>query len=304
MSPDHFSLGPSPGFTDMSFFEVMYKSMLCHQKVLSLPGETESQWKVKLQLVLNYESSMYQSYCCISDSAPPLQRLAKFAVLEISPSMHLLLRRPPYRQHREAVPVWDDFDVLEMASTVLERHLEMRIQEFAPWAWKSWVKWHALAVLLAELCSRRPGIDTERHYLIACKSFNSYAHVIADSEWGMLWKPIAKLMRRVHRIRGASATPDLTFSPGLPAPSNRSDYLSEFPMKPTTMSGIVYQNPTAPIHGTFENLALYPDLDSRNTFVDEEDQMMNTWDNPELNWNVFLDDANLNYSTGFSNITF
>lgn len=141
--------------------------------MLGMPGTTEEQWKEKLQLLLDFETSMQQSYFGISDSARPLEKLAKFAAMEITVSMHLLLRRPPYRQNREAVPPWDNFDVLEVATIVLERHLQVKSEEFAPWAWKSWVQWHALGVVLAELSSRQPGPDTDRHYLVACRCFNS-----------------------------------------------------------------------------------------------------------------------------------
>ena len=43
----------------------------------------------------------------------------------------------------------------------------------------------------------------ERAYAVARESFASYAKLVADEESGMLWRPIAKLMRRVQRKRDA-----------------------------------------------------------------------------------------------------
>ncbi|KAG9190605.1 hypothetical protein G6011_08693 [Alternaria panax] len=37
------------------------------------------------------------------------------------------------------------------ATEALEQHLRPMPVELQPWAWKNWVQWHALAVLLAEL---------------------------------------------------------------------------------------------------------------------------------------------------------
>jgi hypothetical protein len=94
---------------------------------------------------------------------------------------------------------------MKSATEVLEQHLQTIPVELQPWAWKNWVQWHALAVLLAELMVRPQEPSSDRSYTIATQSFRHYARLVADSESGLLWKPIAKLMRRVQRLR---QTPD------------------------------------------------------------------------------------------------
>ena len=91
---------------------------------------------------------------------------------------------------------------MKVAIEVLERSLRKRtFSIFAPWAWFSWMKWYALAVVLAELCSGHKGPFLENENLVARESFAQYKQFVADTDSGLLWKPIAKLMRRVQRLR-------------------------------------------------------------------------------------------------------
>ncbi|KAM0319657.1 hypothetical protein ACHAPQ_010253 [Fusarium lateritium] len=95
--------------------------------------------------------------------------------------MHLLLRRPPYRQVREKVPE-DGFRVLEIAASVLQVHLAPKDPELVQWNWKSWPKWHALAVVLAELCARPLGPEFDEFFPIAVEAFGKIAGEVADEQ--------------------------------------------------------------------------------------------------------------------------
>jgi uncharacterized UPF0160 family protein len=101
---------------------------------------------------------------------------------------------------------------MEAATKVLEQHSQAMPAELQPWAWKNWVQWHALAVVLAELTVRSQDRSSDRAYSVAAQSFRHYARLVADSESGLLWKPIARLMRRVQRMRqSACLRPTRTF---------------------------------------------------------------------------------------------
>jgi hypothetical protein len=287
----------------MSFFAMMSESMVCYKKMSDMPGTTQERWKEKLQLLLDFEKFMQQSYMDISDSARPLERLAKFGAMEITVSMHLLLRRPPHKQQREAVPPWDDFDVLEVATAVLERHLQLKSEaEFARWAWKSWVQWHALAVVLAELCSRPPGPNTDRPYSIATESFARYANLIADSDSGMLWKPIAKLMRRVQQIRQKTpSTPDLAL-PFMPPPSSTNPSTAlDFAGYSSDTSSFDFQGPIPTMNALPVNLDWYSSNNDVDMFMNGGDRTMNIYNDPDQNWALFLDDVNVDYNEDLSN---
>jgi hypothetical protein len=196
-------LAPSstPDFTNMSCFELMTEAMRCNKKILSLPNDPDRGWSAKLQVVADFCDRVKRDYMNVGPDASLLQRFASNVAAGLIPSMQMIIRRPPYKQFTTAVPSSDHFDVLECSTSVLRHELEIKSPEFAPWAWKTWVQWYLLAVLLAELCNEPPGERYETSYAIAVRIFDKYSTLVADSDTGKLWIPIARLMRRVHRQR-------------------------------------------------------------------------------------------------------
>lgn len=207
---DHDMLPPndvptvaSLGLTDMSHAAMTYEAMICQRKLYELSESAHpwQNWPQKLELVEAFGMYVETVSSLVNESAGPSARLMKISGEKIFVSLQLILRRPPYKQSQDVVPPWDDFDILDAGSKVLEQHMQPMPLDLQRWAWKNWVQWHALAVVLAELTIRPKGPHSDRAYSIATKSFGHYAKIVADSESGMLWRPIAKLMRRVQRIR-------------------------------------------------------------------------------------------------------
>ncbi|KAI5367673.1 hypothetical protein Slin15195_G028040 [Septoria linicola] len=140
--------------------------------------------------------------------------------------MQLLLHRP-FSKRRETflnteMGSSSEVDILEMATAVLERSQHKRsLKAYQQWAWFSWIKWYALAVVLVELCSRSD-LDraTERAWDAANLSYQDYAQVVADTRTGLSWKPIAKLMRRASAFRADVISHKQTPSNGQSAAQN------------------------------------------------------------------------------------
>ncbi|KAH7408510.1 hypothetical protein DE146DRAFT_376540 [Phaeosphaeria sp. MPI-PUGE-AT-0046c] len=192
------------GLTEMSHTMMIYEAMLCQRQLYELSQTTSQSWDTwhkKLDLISSFQKYVRRLTSHINDSSAPLDKLLKISGHKILISLELLLRRPPYHNPRNSVPPWDEFDVTRAATNVLEHHLQPLSPELEPWAWKSWIQWHALAVVLAELATNPDGVESNRAYAIAKKSFQYYARIVADSKSGMLWKPIAKLMHRVEVAR-------------------------------------------------------------------------------------------------------
>jgi hypothetical protein len=190
--------------TEMSHTAMIYEAMICQRKLYEFSSGTQDsweQWPKKLELLREFEESVKSRHANISDPAEPLDTLQKISGKKILVSMQLLARRPPYRQPKGTVPPWDNFNVMEAATEVLQQHLQVAPPELQPWAWKNWVQWHALAVVLAELMVQPQSLSGNQAYSVATQSFRHYARLVADSESGLLWKPIAKLMRQVQRMR-------------------------------------------------------------------------------------------------------
>lgn len=286
ISPGLVPQASSLRFNEMSFLALMNRAMIFHKKMLSIPVNMEDSWTTKSQLVLIFERGMKEDYINnVKENAQLLERFAAQAANAMIAAAHLVLRRPPYKQSSQVVPPSDDFDVLGQSVKVLRHELDIKSSEFSQWAWKSWVQWYALAIVLAELCSRPPTKEFEAAYAIAVRSFHQYSSVIADNEKGMLWKPIAKLMRRVQRQREGVhlKSGDLDCVP--------LDTLDLNEMLTTdTWSNSMIANPwpsgigEAPGSGT-ESMSR-----SRG---DEAEAMC---DDSQLNWSMFMDQVNLDYS--------
>lgn len=208
-SPNNVPMASNTRLTDMSHTAMIYEAMLCQRRLYELSQATPKSWDIwhkKLELVTSFEHYVRTTTSHIDDISAPVDKLLKISGHKILISLQLLLRRPPYRQPQSSVPPWDDFDVTKTATDVLEQHLQPLSPELQPWAWKNWIQWHALAVVLAGLATKLNHEDSDRAYAIAKTSFSYYARIVADSKSGMLWKPIAKLMHRVEVVREGKRT--------------------------------------------------------------------------------------------------
>jgi hypothetical protein len=219
--PDTLPVVSSSSITDMTHTIMIYEAMICQRRMYELsqnPAKNWEQWPKKVELIQTFEHHVQAVASKIGPSTEPLDTLTKISGSKIWLGLQLLMRRPPYRQTNGTVPPWDDFNVLDVATQVLEQHMQPSLPMLEPWAWKNWVQWHALAVVLAELTIHPRGERFDWAYSVATKSFEHYARIIADSESGMLWKPIAKLMRRVKRIKQDACSGALSNSLEYPTP--------------------------------------------------------------------------------------
>lgn len=137
-----------------------------------------------------------------ADPKPIMQSIVLVGDITLQ-SLSLALRRPFLGVvHRRPLPNDHDFDVLVAATEVLEAARNYLIcPETFFFRWYVWVKWYALALVLAELCSQPDHPQSDRAWVAASGSFDQYAAQIADNESGMLWKPIARLYKRVRAIK-------------------------------------------------------------------------------------------------------
>jgi hypothetical protein len=166
--------------------------------------------------------------------------------------------------------------VLEHSTKLLQQELVTKSAEFAPWAWKSWVRWNALAIVLVELCSQSPGESYDAAYSIAVQSFNHYSSLIADTDTGMLWKPITKLMRRLQQLKHYNAISEQA--------SNLANSLDvDAPMCSTTSDFSI------------PNLDLNLDSHAENIYIPQGDQTIATGDDAQINWFMFTDSINMGY---------
>lgn len=190
---------------DMLFSLTTYRAMVCQLKLVEI-GCSHS---------LNQSTAMAEQTCALtqfedhvkslrSTSNKMQSSLERFTMMVAEASLvsiRLLVYRPLHPR-KFSPPNESNINVLVTATEVLERTQEKRsFHEFQQWAWYSWVKWYALAIVLAELCTVK-GSQADRAWRAAKLAFEDYKSIVADTRSGLLWKPIAKLMRRVREVRG------------------------------------------------------------------------------------------------------
>lgn len=196
----------STALTDMSFSMMTYEAMVCFKRICALdevPDDGWRRWEQKLELVAELESVFSSKYFPIDPvDATPIEMMRQGGARSIAASMRLLLRRPPYRSRYHAVPPTDEFDSMASATEVLRRHMDLDARQLAPWAWKKWTPWYALAVALAELCRNPYGDGADEAYPVVREAFRRYSAPVTDIDQGMLWRPIARLFRHVTKLKG------------------------------------------------------------------------------------------------------
>jgi hypothetical protein len=66
------------------------------------------------------------------------------------------------------------------------------------WLFKTYVPWHAVAVILAELCTQPQGPLADRAWEIIQSRFKDWNGRVADIKEAMLWGPIKNLLKRAR----------------------------------------------------------------------------------------------------------
>lgn len=179
------SVARSIGFTD--FIEPTVRSSQKRQEVLANFRETAN----TLLAGCRPEISAYHLY---------VSRVA----LTIFGWLQLGCVRPIQRGRNWVPPPVEGDVLLNLAADNLQKLMQTASDPaMRPWMWfgSMWVPWHGLAVALAELCVCKDPATIAKHWPVVEQVYQQSSFVIADSQHGMLWKPLQKLMNqaRAHR---------------------------------------------------------------------------------------------------------
>ena len=220
-----------PGLTDMSYNCMMHDAMICMKKLTHVPTDPEGhpkrqEWASRSKIVKEWEQRIHDRYLQHCDSTQLFQQFMTFVGQDMLVTMKLLERRPMHRLFSAGPPPTDDFNVLELATEVVERSfLKFTNPAFAPWSWFAWVKWYILAIMLAELCGHGDGPLTDRAWKVAEEAFTMFADLVIDD---VLWRSVEKLMRKARSTKGAPRASSLpvpasTCSQATPSHRNMRD---------------------------------------------------------------------------------
>ncbi|KAI9789148.1 MAG: hypothetical protein M1833_002765 [Piccolia ochrophora] len=166
---------------------------------------TSDPWAQRRGWVVESQQRMEDKYLRHCDMIVPAQRYTKSIGDIIIATLWLYTYRPLQRRSDSptsaAIP---PPDILHLSIEVVEKALRVPMDSSSrPYIWIStiWVQWHALAVMIAELCVQTEGATVERAWNIVDTVFEESARHIADSDKGRLWRPIKKLMSKAQSVR-------------------------------------------------------------------------------------------------------
>ncbi|KAF2150173.1 hypothetical protein K461DRAFT_270689 [Myriangium duriaei CBS 260.36] len=265
-------------YCEMSFSHIINEFTIVVRKLNEVPPDdpgSYTSWNSKVQLVHDFEFHM-KAYCNKLGSANNnfvryIELVVEIAILD----SNLLLRRPLYRCRDSPYPPSDRFDTLDVATRVMQHILwQANDSSFSPWSWfsNSWLRWHALAIVLAELCASRHDDLSSRAYVIAKQGFAHYEALMSATDLASVWAPIKRLMDRVDQVRQQSHQ-------GL----SDSDRFS--PQSGTQTSSLTGTDAMFANSSTVDSL-LDPTLDFENDAL---------W----LNWDSFVEDMSNEWNSNY-----
>ncbi|KAJ5125791.1 hypothetical protein N7526_007968 [Penicillium atrosanguineum] len=132
------------------------------------------------------------------------QLYARRTAATINGFLQLGCLRPLQRSTSFIPPQVPGDGLLRLAADNLQKlHESYSDPATAPWMWfgSLWVPWHGLAVALAEMCVCKDPDTMTKYWPVVEQVFHRSSLGIADSQHGMLWKPLEKLMNqaRTHK---------------------------------------------------------------------------------------------------------
>ena len=129
------------------------------------------------------------------------QRFSRQATIMINGWLQLGSLRPFQRSKQFTPPPVQGDTLLRLAADNLQIAMNVYSDpELAAWRWFGtlWVPWHGLAVALAELAVYKDPSAMSKYWPVVEGAFQRSSMIIADSQHGMLWRPLEKLMTQVR----------------------------------------------------------------------------------------------------------
>lgn len=210
---DPSEVQPREEYTDMTL------SLICHEvfnveRCLNYvpAGEsdrsqerTEDSWAQRRGWVIASQRRVEDKYLRYCSMDVPVQRYTLLVAHIIIATMWLFAYRPLQRHPDSPTSVKIPHPgILLLSVEVIERAIQVSMDpSTGPFSWISaiWVQWHALAVMIAELCVQTEGPTVERAWNVVEAVFEETARHVADSDKGRLWRPIKKLMNKAQAVR-------------------------------------------------------------------------------------------------------
>ena len=218
------------GFTDMTFCLICQEITDTVRRLDYIPVKefgqpqipSQERWNQRIDAVISVQRRIEERYLRHLNLAHPFHWGIRLVADMITAITWLVVYRPLQQRPDISFSQFADPGILGLSVEVLEKAYQLYTDPAASsfrWLSRTYVQWHALAVTIAELCVQTEGPVVERAWAILMPVFKEASQHVADSDQGMLWRPVKKLMNRAQELRrnyldSRSARNDLTM--GMP----------------------------------------------------------------------------------------
>ncbi len=197
--PLHSGTGP----TEMTLSLLSMDALCIGRKInfgFSAIGSSDLTFQEREELVKKYASRVESTYLASCDFSNQRTNLLRMMGQYWICKLWLMLYYP--LQHRvPSQQVRSRTQSLQTAVTFLNvNELIEQSPSSAGFAWlfRTYVPWHAVAVVLVELCNQPQGPLADRAWEIIQSRFKDWSQRVADVKEAMLWGPIKSLLKRAR----------------------------------------------------------------------------------------------------------
>ncbi|KAF7186233.1 C6 finger domain transcription factor adaR [Pseudocercospora fuligena] len=164
-------------------------------------GET---WEERLEIAYTFQRQIQSKYLQYCENSNPLHH--QLIAAGTAASKGLILRAIRPIQHSSSStgppPRVDSPWVMQLAVEILRQQHELWEMFLQTRGRRMpWVPWHAMAVALAGICSMEVNELTNEAWELCEMAMRRYRNEIADTENGMLWRPIQKIYGKAKSYR-------------------------------------------------------------------------------------------------------
>ncbi|KAF3399020.1 Bikaverin cluster transcription factor bik5 [Talaromyces pinophilus] len=193
-------------FTDMTFTMIRCHVSKNYRNLIHFPGGTKSvaptleDRKKTVECLHNTLNEKYVKYC---DMQEPLQWACATMARLVVAKLWLVVHHPMIKNNLTSLSVEDRNRILLTSIEVIEFTRLMETSESTRrWSWLfgSYVQWHAIAFVLAELCVRPQCPGVERAWLAIDSTFHEWERRSMGKK-GSLWRPLTKLYNKAQASR-------------------------------------------------------------------------------------------------------
>lgn len=207
ISPDSKTFPPErTGFTDMTFTIVRAQLSTIYRRLNYVqpgPGADRIGLEERKKIIEDWHNTLNEKYIKYCDMQIPIQWSCATVARLMVAKLWLIVHHPFMKENLPTLSPEDRNRILLTSIEVIEfTHLIVTSESTARWSWLfgTYIQWHPIAFVLAELCVRPHCPGTDRAMLAVDSVFDDWQQKSVAKK-AALWRPLLKLYKKAKAFR-------------------------------------------------------------------------------------------------------